>query len=122
MKDQMDDFNTIVGDVNIPRLMDHLTKIKLFYRVKQMFTNEVKMLEEDMKEMNQQNKIMKNILSKLLRNIMDYEFKNSTSDWRTIYGKELGDELLSSQQVNDEKIDSTLQALLPNMSKEMIDK
>lgn len=51
---------------------------------------------------------MKNILSKLLRNIMDYEFKNSTSDWRTIYGKELGDELLSSQQVNDEKIDSTL--------------
>lgn len=62
-----------------------------------MFTNEVKTLEEEMKNVQHQNKHMKNILGKSLRRIIDEEFKNSTSDWRTIYGKELGGELLRVQ-------------------------
>lgn len=30
----MDEFNTITGDVEIPTLLDHLTQLRLFQRVK----------------------------------------------------------------------------------------
>ena len=69
-----------------------------------------------------QDMLTRSILGKLIRRIINLEFKNSTSDWRSIYGKQLGAELLKGQLHSDEKIDSTLQALLPNMSKDMIRK
>ena len=89
-----EEFNTITGDLEIPTLLDHLTQLRLFQRVKQMFTNEVKILETEMKELVQQNKTMLNITKKAVKHLIEYELKYSTSDWRAIYGKNLDSELV----------------------------
>ena len=86
-----------------------------------MFTNEVKYLEASIKESKHQHKLLLRITKKLLRYLMEYELKYSSSDWRSIYGTKLQSELIKGSDHSNhskENVDRALKAILPNMPKD----
>lgn len=49
-----------------------------------------------------------------MRILMDIEFKNSTSDWRTLYGRNLEEELMKGVHTK-ENMEFALKAIAPNL-------
>ena len=60
-----------------------------------LLTAKIGTLNQHIDKLNLQNKSCESLLKKLTGHLLEHELKNSTSDWRTIYGKDLDEGMLN---------------------------
>ena len=49
MKSDILDFNEVSGDMDMPKMVDHLTQMRLYQKVREMFTKEIAHIEKEAK-------------------------------------------------------------------------
>ena len=87
--ESLSSYYLVENDMSVPKIIDHISKLRLFSRVKQIFADEVSYFENEVKFYQQQNKQFKNIIKRATTILIENEKKNSSIDLRTILAKNM---------------------------------
>lgn len=94
LTDRKDEVYTL-EDTEVPKMLDHITSLKLFQKVKSLFAAEAKHYSREIQDQINMNITLKNIVAKQFKFLIEIEQKFSTIDLRSIFSNQL-----SRQQID----------------------
>jgi len=74
-----------VEDVQVPRVLDHLMKLRLFYQVQFMYHKEIQKFMKDYNQLYYNANLLKRIVEKFAKVLIEMEMHKSSIDLRSIW-------------------------------------